>query len=77
MLLSWLGHKHQRPSALRAADAIERAMVAVIEAGDVLTPDLGGNASTQQMGDAVANAVCTLPLRDCVAGEPLKLRRHK
>jgi 3-isopropylmalate dehydrogenase len=57
MLLAWLGHKHEQPKAIVAADAIERAMARVIEDGRVLTPDLGGRASTSQMGDAVAAAI--------------------
>ena len=57
MLLAWLGHKHQVPAALHAADLIERATESVVKAGKVLTPDLGGTASTRAMGDAIATAV--------------------
>jgi 3-isopropylmalate dehydrogenase len=57
MLLAWLGHKHQAPKAVKAANVMERAMERVITEGKVLTPDLGGKASTSQMGDAVAAAV--------------------
>ena len=57
MLMAWLGHKHDEPKAVEAAARMERAMVSVIAAGKVLTPDLGGKASTSQMGDAVAAAV--------------------
>jgi 3-isopropylmalate dehydrogenase len=59
MLLAWLGHKHQQPKAVEAADAIERAMSRVIEEGTSLTPDLGGKASTSVMGAAFAAAVRT------------------
>ena len=59
MLFAWLGHKHAEPRAMEAAALVERAMEGVIRAGQVLTPDLGGKASTQQMGDAVANAVAS------------------
>jgi 3-isopropylmalate dehydrogenase len=57
MLMAWLGHKHQMPKAIKAANVMERAMERVITEGKVLTPDLGGKASTKQMGDAVAVAV--------------------
>ncbi|OGA48983.1 MAG: 3-isopropylmalate dehydrogenase [Betaproteobacteria bacterium RIFCSPLOWO2_12_FULL_62_58] len=57
MLLAWLGHKHDEPKAVKAAEVVERAMQNVINAGKTLTPDLGGKASTVEMGDAVAAQV--------------------
>lgn len=57
MLLAWLGHKHGERRAVEAATLIERAMEQVIGAQTALTPDLGGRASTVEMGDAVAAAV--------------------
>ncbi len=57
MLLAWLGHKHNEPRAVRAADLMEAAMESVIREGRWLTGDLGGKASTTEMGDAVARAV--------------------
>ncbi len=57
MLFEWLGRKHHEPKAVEAAQRIERAMDKVIAAAQALTPDLGGKASTTQMGDAVAAAV--------------------
>jgi 3-isopropylmalate dehydrogenase len=57
MLLEWLGHKHGEPRAVEAAKRMERAVEGVIQAGKVLTPDLGGKASTSAMGDAIAAAV--------------------
>ncbi len=57
MLLAWLGHKHGEPRAVDAAQRIERAMQDVIASGTQLTPDLGGKASTQHMGDAVVAAL--------------------
>ena len=56
MLLAWLGHKHREPKALLAANAIERAIGAVVSERKALTRDLGGSASTSEMGDAVATA---------------------
>ncbi len=40
-----------------AADAIERAIAAVLATSDVRTPDLGGRASTSDLGEAVASQV--------------------
>jgi 3-isopropylmalate dehydrogenase len=57
MLLEWLGRKHGEPRAVEAATRIEQAMERVIRAGRTLTPDLGGRASTSEMGEAVAAAV--------------------
>jgi 3-isopropylmalate dehydrogenase len=62
MLLAWLGHKHGQPAAVQAAALIERAMETVIGERHALTPDLGGAASTSQMGDAVATAVAALSI---------------
>jgi tartrate dehydrogenase/decarboxylase/D-malate dehydrogenase len=42
---------------LEAADAIETAITAVLAKQDVRTPDIGGKATTKQMGEAVATLV--------------------
>ena len=60
MLMAWLGHKHSEPRAVKAAQLMETAMENVIKAGKVLTPDLGGTATTSEMGDAVAAEVVKL-----------------
>ena len=57
MLLEWLGRKRSEPKATAAAERIEAAIDKVIADGKHLTRDLGGAASTQEMGDAVAAAV--------------------
>jgi 3-isopropylmalate dehydrogenase len=57
MLLKWLGHKHGEVKAVEAAALIDRAMEKVIAQQKHLTPDLGGKASTTEMGDAVVNAL--------------------
>jgi 3-isopropylmalate dehydrogenase len=57
MLMEWLGRKHGQPKAVQAAGVIERAMERVIAERKALTPDLGGQATTSQMGDAVAAAI--------------------
>ena len=57
MLLEWLGRKRNDAQAVEAAALIERAMDSVIAEQKHLTPDLGGAASTTQMGDAVVAAI--------------------
>jgi 3-isopropylmalate dehydrogenase len=56
-LLEWLGHKHGDPRAVAAALRIDRAVERVIADGRHVTGDLGGTASTTQMGNAIAAAV--------------------
>ncbi|MBM3949143.1 MAG: 3-isopropylmalate dehydrogenase [SAR202 cluster bacterium] len=41
----------------KAADAVEKASLAVVAEGKTLTPDLGGKARTSQVGDAVVAAL--------------------
>jgi 3-isopropylmalate dehydrogenase len=57
MLLDWLGRKRSEPRAVEAAERIANAVERIIAEGKSLTQDLGGNARTTQMGDAVAAAV--------------------
>ena len=57
MLLAWLGRKHKEPKATAAADYMQKAIAKVVADAKHLTGDLGGKASTQEMGDAIAVAV--------------------
>ncbi len=57
MLLEWLGRKRGEEKATRAAKLMDAAVDRVIAEAKHLTPDLGGKASTTQMGDAIAAAV--------------------
>jgi tartrate dehydrogenase/decarboxylase/D-malate dehydrogenase len=50
MMLEHLGQK-------AAADAILKAIERVLAAGTELTPDMGGKATTQSLGRAVAEAL--------------------
>lgn len=56
MMLEWLGTRHHDAAATQAGDLIDRA-VADVTASGLLTPDLGGTATTSQIGTAVAEAV--------------------
>src|SRR5208283_1344461 len=44
----------------KAARAIERAIESVLARSDVHTPDLGGKASTRDVGDAVAHEIAVV-----------------
>ena len=57
MLFEWTGRKRNEPKAIEAAKRIDAAMDKVIAEAKYLTADLGGKASTTQMGDAVAAAI--------------------
>jgi 3-isopropylmalate dehydrogenase len=57
MLLAWLGRKCNEPKAVDAAQRIQNAVEKVIAEAQHLTVDLGGTASTQEMGNAIAEAV--------------------
>jgi len=57
MLIEWLGRNRREPKAVEAARCIDAAVDKVIAQAKSLTADLGGTASTMQMGDAIAAAV--------------------
>jgi 3-isopropylmalate dehydrogenase len=57
MLLEWLGRSRGLPAPVEAAALIGQAMDRVIAAAKALTGDLGGKASTTEMGDAVVAAL--------------------
>jgi 3-isopropylmalate dehydrogenase len=57
LLLDWLGDRHGDAAAAEAARRVERAVAAVLSEGRVRTPDLGGEATTVAVGDAVAAAL--------------------
>ena len=50
MMLRHLGHEE-------AADVVDKAVVFIVEQGEILTPDLGGSSSTSQVGDAIVGAL--------------------
>jgi 3-isopropylmalate dehydrogenase len=57
MLLAWLGEKNNDDSAVGAARSIEQGMERVLTERTSVTPDLGGTASTEEMGQAVCRAI--------------------
>ena len=50
MMLEHLGHKD-------AADAIVNAIETIIRDSDIKTPDMGGKANTQEVGQAVIDSL--------------------
>jgi 3-isopropylmalate dehydrogenase len=57
MLMAFLGRKHNDSKATAAANFMQAAIDKVVTEAKHLTPDLGGKASTQDMGNAIAAAV--------------------
>ncbi len=53
MMLDYLGEKHSDAKMKRASQAIERAVADTLACG-MATFDLGGNARTHEVGDAIA-----------------------
>jgi len=54
MMFEWLGNKNKDAMALEVGRRIEQAVEAVLAEGQVRTPDLGGQNTTSQVGDAIA-----------------------
>ena len=65
MMLDWLGERHSDPNCSQAAIRLEQAVEHVLAEGSVLTPDLGGAATTTDVAEAVASALSTI---DSVSG---------
>ena len=57
MMLTWLGARHEDPEATAAAKAIDATVGQVLEDPSNHTADLGGSASTESVGNAVASAI--------------------
>jgi 3-isopropylmalate dehydrogenase len=57
MLMGWLGRKHNDAKASAAAALMLKAVTKVLADGKALTRDLGGKASTTEMGDAIVGAL--------------------
>lgn len=53
MMLSWLGMRYQDETLLACAQNVEAAVLQVLREAGSVTPDLGGTASTNRMGEAI------------------------
>src|SRR5690554_3322725 len=60
MMLNWLGMQRKDENALKAAKSIDQAVYRVLNEDRLLTGDIGGNASTKEVGDAVAERIKAL-----------------
>jgi 3-isopropylmalate dehydrogenase len=57
MMLNWLGERNDDQAAIEAGQLIESAAEQVIEQRNTLTPDLGGNAGTKEVGEAILSVI--------------------
>jgi len=57
MMLLWLAENKQDTAAVQAAHDIEAGMATVLSQMQRVTPDLGGTATTEEMGAAVCQAL--------------------
>ncbi|MCW4047309.1 MAG: isocitrate/isopropylmalate dehydrogenase family protein [Candidatus Bathyarchaeota archaeon] len=56
MMLDWLGEKYSDPKCIKAASAIEAAVVKTLHDGNTV-PDLGGKKTTLGMAEAIVDAI--------------------
>ncbi len=56
MMLDWLGERYNDPKCIKAAAAIEEAVVKTLKAKNTV-PDLGGKKTTLGMAEAIAAAI--------------------
>lgn len=57
MMLDWLGEKYDDKECLKAAQAIEDAVVATLRKDKDVIPDFGGKAKTIEMAQAMAKEI--------------------
>jgi 3-isopropylmalate dehydrogenase len=60
MMLDWLGRRHRNNDLVRGAGIVERAVADVLAEGKTLPVDQGGSATTQAVGQAIAERVSKL-----------------
>lgn len=56
MMFEWIGERFKDPKCLQAAQLIERAVAATLESG-VKTADLGGESTTMEVGESIAQVI--------------------
>lgn len=67
MMLDWLGQRHEDDTLVQAASSINEAVEQVLASGP-RSRDIGGNASTDEVTDAVLLALQSTPVPSAVAG---------
>jgi 3-isopropylmalate dehydrogenase len=56
-MLQWLGERHDSAAALEAGNTLAAAVDAAFAAGGLVTCELGGDAGTAAVTDAVLEAI--------------------
>ena len=57
MMLDWLGETRGDQTCANAALIVEQAVAKVLQDGSIRTPDIGGNSSTNDVAEAVSDAL--------------------
>ncbi|MDQ1279025.1 MAG: tartrate dehydrogenase/decarboxylase / D-malate dehydrogenase [Thermoproteota archaeon] len=64
LLLNWIGEKHDDSRLKSAGAVIDKAVDVLLSEGKVKTPDLGGSNNTKQVGDAIAEKIKELYIKN-------------
>ena len=60
MMIEWLGLRHDDEEAIQVSELIERAVSEHLQDGSILTYDLGGKASTSDVGSSIVERLSKL-----------------
>ena len=60
MMLEWLGDKHNDDLLIEISSKVNQVVSDQIQEGKVMTYDIGGNATTSQVGDDLVNRISYL-----------------
>ena len=60
MMIEWLGMRHDDEEAIQVSELIERAVLEHLQDGSILTYDLGGKASTSDVGSSIVERLSKL-----------------
>ena len=55
LMFETLGSRHEDPDAASCSDLLEQAITEHLSSGGPVTYDIGGKASTSEVGEAIAN----------------------
>ncbi len=60
MMIEWLGMRHNDEEAIQVSELIEKAVSDHLQDGSILTYDLGGDASTSDVGNSIVDRLSKL-----------------
>ncbi|HIG20227.1 MAG TPA: isocitrate/isopropylmalate dehydrogenase family protein [Candidatus Poseidoniales archaeon] len=60
MMIEWLGMRHNDEEAIQVSELIEKAVSEHLRDGSILTYDLGGDASTSDVGNSIVDRLSKL-----------------